>query len=177
MGRVEEADVVGGAVPPSYDPTPVVGRRARELYEAGSRLYEAGARLYDAARTLRADHARALEAVRAAHAPLRDALVAEEFRNIPPSRLKEVTEGRLRLTALEAAGFDSVGAVHAASRHHKDRLFDAYARRSDTAEATPDAVDISDDGLARRIVEEEQLRLAGGAQKTTGVASPSSGHP
>lgn len=170
MGRVEEADVVGGAVPPSYDPTPVVGRRARELYEAGSRLY-------DAARTLRADHARALEAVRAAHAPLRDALGAEEFRNIPPSRLKEVTEGRLRLTALEAAGFDSVGAVHAASRHHKDRLFDAYARRSDTAEATPDAVDISDDGLARRIVEEEQLRLAGGAQKTTGVASPSSGHP
>jgi hypothetical protein len=42
----------------------------------------------------------------------------------------------------------------------KDRLFDAYARRSDTADATPDAVDVSDDGLARRIVEEEQQRLA-----------------
>lgn len=38
---------------------------------------------------------------------------------------------------------------------NKDRLFDAYARRSDTAEATPDAVDVSDAGLARRIVEEE----------------------
>lgn len=43
----------------------------------------------------------------------------------------------------------------------KTRLFDAYARRSDTAEATPDAVDVSDDGLARRIVEDEQRRLAG----------------
>ncbi|MFJ8888412.1 DEAD/DEAH box helicase [Streptomyces sp. NPDC102402] len=42
----------------------------------------------------------------------------------------------------------------------KDRLFDAYARRSDVAEATPDAVDVSDGALARRIVEEEQRRLA-----------------
>ncbi len=44
---------------------------------------------------------------------------------------------------------------------NKDRLFDAYARRSDVAEATPDAVDVSDAALARRIVEEEQRRLAG----------------
>jgi hypothetical protein len=43
---------------------------------------------------------------------------------------------------------------------NKDRLFDAYARRSDTADATPDAVDISDATIARRIVEEEQRRLA-----------------
>ncbi|MEU0357786.1 DEAD/DEAH box helicase [Streptomyces cyaneofuscatus] len=42
----------------------------------------------------------------------------------------------------------------------KDRLFDAYARRSDLAEAAPDAVDVSDGELARRIVEEEQQRLA-----------------
>ncbi|MFF4656838.1 DEAD/DEAH box helicase [Streptomyces sp. NPDC001381] len=111
MGRTEDAEGIGGSrVPPPYDPAPVVGRRARELYEAG-------ARLYDTARTLRADHTRALEAVRAAHAPLRDALVAEELRSLPPARLKDVTEGRLRLAALEAAGFDSVGAVHEASRH------------------------------------------------------------
>lgn len=44
---------------------------------------------------------------------------------------------------------------------NKDRLFDAFARRSDLAEATPDAIDISDASLARRIVEEEQRRLAG----------------
>lgn len=41
----------------------------------------------------------------------------------------------------------------------KTRLFDAYARRSAMAEATPDAVDVSDTELARRIVEEEQVRL------------------
>ncbi|GGM90708.1 hypothetical protein GCM10011578_008220 [Streptomyces fuscichromogenes] len=41
----------------------------------------------------------------------------------------------------------------------KTRLFDAYARRSAVAEATPAAVDVSDTELARRIVEEEQARL------------------
>jgi hypothetical protein len=46
---------------------------------------------------------------------------------------------------------------------HKERLFDAFARRSDMADATPDAVDVSDSGLARRIVEEEQQRLTGRA--------------
>lgn len=45
----------------------------------------------------------------------------------------------------------------------KDRLFDAYARRSDVAEATPDAVDVSDGALARLVVEEEQRRMAAGA--------------
>lgn len=47
----------------------------------------------------------------------------------------------------------------------KDRLFDAYARRSDLAETTPDAVDVSDAALARRIVEEEQRRLADSARR------------
>lgn len=41
----------------------------------------------------------------------------------------------------------------------KTRLFDAYARRSAVAEATPEAVDVSDTEPARRIVEEEQQRL------------------
>lgn len=41
----------------------------------------------------------------------------------------------------------------------KARLFDAYARRSAVAEAAPEAVDVSDTSLARRIVEEEQARL------------------
>ncbi|CAL9570593.1 hypothetical protein SUDANB176_04831 [Streptomyces sp. enrichment culture] len=41
----------------------------------------------------------------------------------------------------------------------KTRLFDAYARRSAVAEATPDAVDVSDTELARRIVGEERERL------------------
>ncbi|WP_031048399.1 DEAD/DEAH box helicase [Streptomyces sp. NRRL F-5650] len=46
--------------------------------------------------------------------------------------------------------------------HGKARLFDAYARRSAVAEATPDAVDVLDPDLARQIVEEEQARLGVG---------------
>lgn len=42
----------------------------------------------------------------------------------------------------------------------KGRLFDEYARRSDIAEASPEAVDISDGELSRQIVEMEQERLA-----------------
>ncbi|WP_336205293.1 DEAD/DEAH box helicase [Nonomuraea sp. LPB2021202275-12-8] len=44
----------------------------------------------------------------------------------------------------------------------KSALFDAYARRSDLAESTPDAIDVSEQALARQIVEEEQQRLAVG---------------
>ncbi|WP_030243056.1 DEAD/DEAH box helicase [Streptomyces sp. NRRL S-350] len=42
----------------------------------------------------------------------------------------------------------------------KGRLFDDYARRSEVAESTPEAVDVSEQSLAALIVEEEQLRLA-----------------
>ncbi|TNY38064.1 DEAD/DEAH box helicase [Thermomonospora catenispora] len=45
----------------------------------------------------------------------------------------------------------------------KSDLFDAYARRSHVAESTPEAVDVSEASLARRIVEDEQRRLAGDA--------------
>ncbi|MGW6738016.1 DEAD/DEAH box helicase [Streptomyces sp. NPDC055013] len=57
---------------------------------------------------------------------------------------------------------------------NKTRLFDAYARRSAVAESTPDAVDISDIALARRIVEEEQARLGTtpGKPATEGACAP-----
>ncbi|WP_372344847.1 DEAD/DEAH box helicase [Streptomyces sp. KL116D] len=54
----------------------------------------------------------------------------------------------------------------------KARLFDAYARRSAVAEATPDALDVSDTDLARRIVEEEQARLG----LADGPPGPATGH-
>ncbi|MFI2204887.1 DEAD/DEAH box helicase [Streptomyces sp. NPDC020192] len=65
----------------------------------------------------------------------------------------------------------------------KARLFDAYARRSALAEATPEAVDVSDTEMARRIVAEEQIRLGfgtgragGGPQETTaGLLGPETG--
>ncbi|MFD0477185.1 DEAD/DEAH box helicase [Nonomuraea thailandensis] len=44
----------------------------------------------------------------------------------------------------------------------KSALFDAYARRSDLAESTADAVDVSEQSLARQVVEEEQRRLLPG---------------
>jgi superfamily II DNA or RNA helicase len=43
----------------------------------------------------------------------------------------------------------------------KQRLFDAYAHRSEVAETAPDALDISRSALAQQIIEEEQLRIAG----------------
>lgn len=42
----------------------------------------------------------------------------------------------------------------------KTNLFNAYARRSDLAESTPEAIDVSDEALAGQIVKEERERLA-----------------
>jgi SNF2 family DNA or RNA helicase len=78
--------------------------------------------LYDVARALRDDHTRALDAVRSALEPLRAELVAQELESIPVARLKDVTEGRLRLGAVEAAGLTSVRAVHDASRYELRQL-------------------------------------------------------
>ncbi|MFD4528553.1 DEAD/DEAH box helicase [Streptomyces sp. NPDC058470] len=103
-----------------------VGRRARELVVAG-------ARLYGAARAVLADHARALEAVRAALAPIHAELVAGELESIPVSRLKDVTEGRLRLGALESAGFESVRAVYGTSRYELRQVPGVGAQTADRA--------------------------------------------
>ena len=87
-----------------------VGRRAREVVARGERL--AGL-----AREVVADHTRAVEQVRTALAPLLTELVAQELEGIPVARLKDVTEGRLRLGALEGAGFGSVRPVFESSRY------------------------------------------------------------
>ncbi|UED87746.1 DEAD/DEAH box helicase [Streptomyces profundus] len=55
---------------------------------------------------------------------------------------------------------DSVDQRMLALLARKERLFDAYARHSATAASADDAVDLSDAALARRIVEDEQRRLA-----------------
>ncbi|WP_406455126.1 DEAD/DEAH box helicase [Streptomyces sp. NBC_01622] len=91
------------------------GRQIRELCSRGTRLY-------DVARALRADHTRALDTVSSALEPLRAELVAQELESIPVGRLKDVTEGRLRLGAVEAAGLTSVRAVHEASRYEVRQL-------------------------------------------------------
>ena len=42
----------------------------------------------------------------------------------------------------------------------KQQLFDEYARGSDIADASPEAIDVSEKALARQVVEQEQERLA-----------------
>ncbi|MFC5764390.1 DEAD/DEAH box helicase [Actinacidiphila bryophytorum] len=64
-----------------------------------------------AARALGGDHARAVEAVRAALAPIHDAAVRRELDAIPVARLQDVTEGRLRLGSVEKSGLRTVGSV------------------------------------------------------------------
>ena len=58
----------------------------------------------------------------------------------------------------------------------KALLFDDYARRSDMADGSPDAVDISEVELARRIVAEEQERFARDAMARQ-VGPPTAGTP
>lgn len=85
-------------------------RTAKEVLAEGERLRAAAQQVGD-------DHRRAVDAVRAALAPLTDEQVAAQLAEIPVARLKDVTEGRLRLGALEDAGYSTVQQVHAASRY------------------------------------------------------------
>ncbi|KQX58844.1 helicase SNF2 [Streptomyces sp. Root66D1] len=57
------------------------------------------------------DHERAVEAVRAALTPICDSAAEEALDAIPVARLKEVTEGRLRLGEVERSGLRSVREV------------------------------------------------------------------
>ncbi|MFE2379788.1 DEAD/DEAH box helicase, partial [Streptomyces sp. NPDC059398] len=104
------------------------GRRARAL------LLEAE-RLLAAARAVVADHAAATDAVRAALAPLKQELARGELEPIPLSRLRDVTGGRLRLGALEQAGFTTVAQVHDAGRYALRQLPGVGAQTADQAVA------------------------------------------
>ncbi|WP_299534677.1 DEAD/DEAH box helicase [uncultured Streptomyces sp.] len=89
--------------------------------------------LLAAARAVRADHRRAVDAVRAVLDPMLDALVAEELATIPVGRLKDVTEGRLRVTAVEQGGLTTVGQVHATGRYALRALPGVGAQTADQA--------------------------------------------
>ncbi|MFF9652397.1 DEAD/DEAH box helicase [Streptomyces sp. NPDC014622] len=102
------------------------GRSARELLERAERLL-------GTARAVLTDHAGAVDAVRAALNPLLDGLVRRELSAIPVSRLKDVTEGRLRLGAVEQAGFTTVGQVHGANRYELRQISGVGAQTADQA--------------------------------------------
>lgn len=108
--------------------------------------------MYDSARTLRDDHTRALDAVRSALEPLRAELVAQELESIPVARLKDVTEGRLRLGAVEAAGLTSVRAVHEASRYELRQLPGVGQQTADRALAAARQI-------ARAVAETVSVRI------------------
>ncbi|MGW0080708.1 DEAD/DEAH box helicase [Streptomyces sp. NPDC003393] len=81
-----------------------MGRSEREAVAAG-------ARLYDAAQAVAGDHGRAVEVVRVALKPICDTAVEQALDAIPVARLKEITEGRLRLGEVERSGLRSVRQV------------------------------------------------------------------
>ncbi|MFB7557511.1 DEAD/DEAH box helicase [Streptomyces brevispora] len=102
------------------------GRAARELLARADGLL-------GAAREVLGDHGRAVDAVREALDPLLDALVHGELSAIPVSRLKDVTEGRLRIGAVEQAGFTTVGQVHGANRYELRQIPGVGAQTADQA--------------------------------------------
>ncbi|TWF73826.1 helicase-like protein [Kitasatospora viridis] len=79
-------------------------------------------RLLEAARAVVEDYRGAVEQVGRAVAELKERLVRAELDAIPVARLRDVTEGRLRVGALEAAGFASVRQVREASAYQLQLL-------------------------------------------------------
>ncbi len=61
-------------------------------------------------------------AARRAFDAVRDATVRQQLHAMPLERLKETTEGRLRLGMIERAGYRTVGAAAAAGRHRLEQL-------------------------------------------------------
>ncbi|MCX4605569.1 DEAD/DEAH box helicase [Streptomyces anulatus] len=102
------------------------GGAVRELLARAERLLES-------ARAVPADRGDAVAAVRSVLDPLLDSLVGRELAAIPVSRLKDVTEGRLRLGALEQAGFGTVGQVHGTPRYELRQLPGVGAHTADQA--------------------------------------------
>ncbi|MFJ8172116.1 DEAD/DEAH box helicase [Streptomyces sp. ADI93-02] len=124
---MNQAVPTGGA-PTGRGPTGKVptGRAARELLDHAQAL--AGA-----ARAVLDDHRGAVEAAHTALSPLLDSLVGLELASIPASRLADVTEGRLRLGALEQAGYTTVGRVHGAGRYELRQIPGVGAQTADQA--------------------------------------------
>ncbi|MFD4173014.1 DEAD/DEAH box helicase [Streptomyces anulatus] len=120
-------DTALGALARGAAGSPVpTGGAVRELLARAERLLES-------ARAVTADRADAVAAVRSVLDPLLDSLVGRELAAIPVSRLKDATEGRLRLGALEQAGFGTVGQVHGTHRYELRQLPGVGAHTADQA--------------------------------------------
>ena len=103
--------------------------------QRASEVLAAARALHRSASAVLADHRSAVDDVRAALAPLQDELVSAELRRIPLERLREVTEGRLRLNALRDAGHGTVDDVLTAGRHGVKQAPGVGAHTADQAVA------------------------------------------
>ncbi|MER7812592.1 DEAD/DEAH box helicase [Streptomyces sp900116325] len=100
------------------------GKAARELLAHAEQLL-------GAARAVLSDHARAVDAIHTELTPILDSLIRRELAAIPVSRLKDVTEGRLRIGAVEQAGYTTVGQVHEANRYELRQIPGVGAQTAD----------------------------------------------
>ncbi|MDP8931362.1 MAG: DEAD/DEAH box helicase [Actinomycetota bacterium] len=91
------------------------GRSARALLTEARTLQTAARDALTAPETRRKGARRAFDAVRGD-------VVKAQMATIPISRLRETTEGRLRLGPIEAAGYRTVAAAAAAGRHRLEQL-------------------------------------------------------
>ncbi|MDG9716411.1 DEAD/DEAH box helicase [Streptomyces sp. DH24] len=122
-----------------------MGRDEREAVARGMRLAEAAGRV-------RGDHERALGDVREALRPLHDRLAEEELGRIPVARLRDVTEGRLRLGELEKGGFGTVRDVLDAGTYRLRQTPGVGQRTADQAVAAARQIaDAVRDSVAVRI--------------------------
>jgi superfamily II DNA or RNA helicase len=104
------------------------GRERRELYGRGRRLRENAAAVVD-------EYRAAVERVRALAEGLRDQEAQAALEEVPVARLSDVTDGRLRVTALEAAGYVTVGQVHRAEAYELLRVPGIGRHSADQAKA------------------------------------------
>jgi len=130
------ADAAGQmGVDPVPPPLPVVQDSRQEAAVGGSATPTAARGTADArqllatAQTVRARAGDCIlapdvrrKAARAAFETIRDRLVEEDLDAVSVNRLKETTEGRLRLGVIESAGYRSVGRVLAAGRSQLQQI-------------------------------------------------------
>ncbi|MEV4876191.1 hypothetical protein [Streptomyces cyaneofuscatus] len=153
----------------------IVGGNIRSLSRArGVRpgVLRRARRLQEAAELVAQDHRRAVEAVRTAWAPLHRELVDGELARIPVTRLKGVTEQRLRAGELEKAGVRTVRDVLDAGTW---TLAQFFGMERDTAERTVGAARRTADAVGRDVARGLGRDVAGGTGRDLGLRRDTGG--
>jgi hypothetical protein len=94
--------------PPS---PPEPGRDARALIKHGQTIHDATVREREAAAEEAAAPPQRRQLARSAYEALRTDIARAQLTKMPLDRVKDITEGRIRLGLIERAGYSTVGAV------------------------------------------------------------------